>query len=72
METNKEQHDSDTNVGIIKHTPEKISVFEHAILSIADPEKAKEFIPYTKDEENKMREEKLRAQMKRFKIINPK
>jgi len=33
----------------------KMSGFEHAILSIADPEKAKEFEPYTYWEEQKIR-----------------
>lgn len=46
----------------------KISAFEFAIMQVADAEEAKKHEPFTKEEENKMREDKLINQAKRMRI----
>lgn len=48
----------------------KMSAFEHALLQEVNPEKAKEFEPYTIEEEQKMREANLREQVSKLKVIN--
>jgi hypothetical protein len=47
----------------------KISAFEYAIMQIADPEAAKDHQPFTKEEEEKQRIEKLRGQAASMKVI---
>lgn len=49
-------------------TPKKISAFEFAIMKIADPEEAKKHQSYTREEENKIRVDKLMNQSKRMYI----
>jgi len=48
---------------------QKVSPFEFAIMQIADPEKAKQHVPFTKSEVMKQREQNLFCQIKRFKIL---
>lgn len=47
----------------------KISAFEYVFMQAADPEKAKQYEPYTKDEELKQREDNLREQASRLKVV---
>lgn len=48
----------------------KISAFEFAIMEVADPDKAKECEPLTKEEEDKIRYDKIMSVAKRMKIKN--
>lgn len=45
----------------------KVSRFEYAIMQVADPEGAKEYQPYTVDEENKEREDRIRDTVAKIK-----
>ncbi len=42
---------------------QKMSAFELVFLQIADPEKAKEYEPYTKDEERVIRAKKMEEKL---------
>lgn len=48
---------------------QKISPFEFAIMQIADPEKAKQYEPFTKQEVKQQRHNNLFCKIKKFKII---
>lgn len=49
-------------------TKKKISAFEFAIMEVADSEGAKNYEPFTKEEETQMRVDKLMNQAKRMQI----
>lgn len=46
----------------------KISAFEFAIMQVADPEKAKEYEPFTAGEETQIRIDKLRNQASKMQV----
>ena len=45
---------------------QKISAFEFAIMSVAEPEKSKQFEPLTRDEERAIRAEKMEEKLSKF------
>lgn len=52
-------------------TKEKMSRFEFAIMEAIEPEKAKQFEPYTKSEEKEMRVQKLKEKASKLRLTNP-
>lgn len=55
------------------HAPEKkkVSPFEFAIMSVADPEAAKSHEPYTSDEVLQQRKDNLRRQFEKITFKKP-
>lgn len=49
----------------------KISAFEFAIMSVADPEGAKNYYPETEEERQQKRIDDLQRQASKLKIITP-
>lgn len=52
-------------------TIQKISAFEFAIMQVSDPEGAKDYEPYTRDEELEQRRENLKRQASQIVIQKP-
>lgn len=51
-----------------KQEPKRMSAFEHAILNQVDPEEAKKYKPYTKEEELEQRENHLKEQASKIRV----
>lgn len=50
---------------------QKVSRFEYAIMEIADPEKAKSYLPFSEDEEYQSRKEEVKFQAMSLHSITP-